>query len=194
MTVPPALYIFIGPPQHGKTTARRVFSELTGLPGASCSDVIFALLARHTGTPEPELRAADKEVLRPKLIEFGDYLCGSIGKLELVGEPTPEARPHTEALYRGPSALVRALFHAGFRVIDGVRRRLELRDVRDRLEWLGLRTIVVWVERPGAPPIKDNTELSREDADVVIVNSGSTDDLRQKISSLVPPSPQPPKA
>jgi hypothetical protein len=176
------LFIFIGSPRHGKSTARKVFCELTGLRGGSCSDVIFVLLSRHLGVPEAELRLVDKEALRPKLIEFGDFLCGSTGKLSLIEpEPAAGAPDKTAKLYRGPSALVRTLFHAGYRVIDGVRRRLELQEVRDRMEWLGIPVVVFWVERPGEPVLKDNTELSKEDADVVLLNDGTPDDLRQKI-------------
>lgn len=174
------LFLFIGPPQHGKSTARKIFCELTGLRGASCSDVIYALLAHHKKIPEAELRAVDKEVLRKDLIEFGDYLCGSVGKLSLLkaDEPMPD-------YFRAPSALVRTLFHAGVRVVDGVRRRLELQEVKDRMEWLGLPVVVFWIERPSQSVIADNTEVTKELADHVIVNDGDPAALKEKILALL---------
>lgn len=171
------MFIFIGHPQHGKTTARKIFCDLTGLSGSSCSDVIYALLARQKNIPEAELRAFPKETIRKELIEFGDYLCGSIGKLELV---KPE-KPFHDDLYRAPSALVRVLYHSGRRAIDGVRRRLELQEVKDRMEWLGIGTVVFWVERPGAPVIADNTAVTAKDADFVIVNDGDPAALKAKL-------------
>lgn len=183
------LFLFVGPPHHGKTTARKMFSELTGIRGASTSDVIYAFLAQHKGIPESELRAFDKEDIRKELIEFGDYLCGSIGKLELVKAD----KPVRTDLYRGPSALVRALFHGGFRALDGVRRKLELQEVRDRMQWMGLPTIVTWIERPGQPVIADNTQLSKEDADQIIFNDGTPTDLRVKIKAWVDSITEKPK-
>jgi len=169
--------VIIGPPHHGKTEVRKYICEVTGWFGASTSDAIYALLAHSLGCEESELRAKPKEEVRPKLIEFGDYLCMA-GELKLLTPGEKEAQ-----YYRGPSALSRALFHAGVRVSDGIRRRLELKDLRDKLEWLGVPLVVIWVERPGHPTVKDNTEVTSADADVVIVNDGSLDDLRSKVKA-----------
>jgi hypothetical protein len=179
----PPVVLFIGPPEHGKTTARKIFCELTKLPGASCSDVIYALLAQHRGIPESELRAFPKADIRPQLIEFGDYLCGSIGKLELVKSDAPLR----EDLFRGPSALFRTLYHAGFRVVDGVRRRLELQEIKDRMGWFGLPVLVVYVADPRklVDAVKDNTEVNSADADFQIINDGTPTDLKAKLQSLI---------
>jgi len=175
------LFVFIGPPRQGKTTARKLFCEMTNLRGGSCSDVIYALMAQHKGIPEAELRAYEKEAVRSDLIEFGDYLCGAIGKLELV----KATKPIREDLFRAPSALVRVLFHAGCRVVDGIRRRLELQETKERMEWLGVPVIVFWVERPGAETLKDNTAVTKEDANFVIINDGSPSDLKLKLQEWI---------
>lgn len=177
-------FIFIGPPHHGKTEARKIFCELTGLRGGSTSDVIYALLATEWKTTSDELKAKPKEEIRPKLIEFGDYLCGNIGRPKLV-DGNEGGLGDDRQVYRCPSALVRVLFHLGCQVVDGVRRRLELRETIDRLTWLGVPAITVWIERPGHPTVKDNTELTADDADVTLVNDGDLEAFRQKIREWI---------
>jgi hypothetical protein len=180
---PKAVYIFIGPPTHGKTLARKIFCELTGLNGASTSDVIYALMARFMGVSEAELRETPKEEIRPKLIELGDYLCASSNDLS----KNAFANPISESLYRGPSMLTRALFHAGIRVFDGVRRKSELTEIRHIMNWLGIETHVLWVYRDEDEFITDNTEVTREDATVIVANTGTPSDLREKINTLLEP-------
>lgn len=167
------LFIFIGPPHHGKTTARKLFCELTGLQGASTSDVVYALLSAHKGVEEKDLRVLDKEVIRPELVDFGDYLCGSRDSM-------PD-KPVEEDYFRAPSALVRNLFHCDYRVVDGVRRQAELKEARFVMEWMGIQTVVFWIERPGADTVKDNTAVTSADADVIIVNDGTPEDLKAKL-------------
>jgi hypothetical protein len=181
---PRSAFIFIGPPHHGKTLARKIFCELTGMRGGSCSDVIYAILSHFTKTPVSELQALPKEELRPRLIELGDYLCGARDTLELNKFTVPDN------IYRGPSALLRSLFHTGALVFDGVRRKDELAHFAGILTWLGIEHRVLWVERPGCPTVSDNTEVTVDDATVVVVNDGTPSQLRAKIEALVVP-PQP---
>lgn len=180
---PKAVYIFIGPPAHGKTLARKIFCELTGIKGASTSDVIYALMARFSGVSEAELRETPKEELRPKLVELGDYLCGGSDDLSKNAFKTPIP----DNIYRGPSMLTRTLFHTGFLAFDGVRRKSELEEIRYTMAWLGLETFVLWVHRDEAPAIADNTEVTIEDATHVIANTGTPADLREKIVALLEP-------
>lgn len=49
-------------------------------------------------------------------------------------------------------------------IVCGVRRKKELQAIR---EW-GVKA--VWIENPNAPVVKDNTEVTAEDADVVLEN------------------------
>jgi len=70
-------------------------------------------------------------------------------------------------------------------VVDGVRRRLELQEVKDRMEWLGLPVVTIWIERPSQPVIADNTEVTKELADHVIVNDGDPAALKEKILALL---------
>ncbi len=180
---PKAVYIFIGPPAHGKTLARKIFCELTGMKGGSTSDVIYTLMARFSGVSEAELREIPKEELRPKLIELGDYLCDRSNDLSknAFKDPIPEN------IYRGPSVLTRALFLTGFFAFDGVRRKSELEEIRFIVSWLGLEPFVLWVHRDEAPSIADNTEVTIEDATHVIANNGTSADLREKIVALLEP-------
>jgi len=66
----------------------------------------------------------------------------------------------------------------GYHVVDGVRNKDELAAVRELFD------LVIWVDRPGyAGNATDN--LEPDDADVIIVNDGSVDDLRSKVSKTL---------
>lgn len=178
------VFLFLGPARHGKTTARKHFAELTGIPGASCSDVIYPLLADYLDITEEELRNMPKEEARPKLIEFGDWLCGKRDNVSFSDKPL------SETMYRGPSSLVRALYLSGIRVIDGVRRREELWDASRIFDWLNVPLMVFWVERPGADQIQDNTEVTVEDADVTLLNDSTPEHLKEKVKAWLDTLPQ----
>lgn len=167
MPQPPVIF-FIGPVGNGKSEARKIACEITGLDGASCSDVIDAFIAARRKIDVAEWRKLPKEERRPVQIAAGDFLTGKGRMEELPVDSTID-----KEFFRIPSGLIRVLFHHGTRVIDGVRRRQELGEARAHLEWLGIRSVVIWVERPGAPVIPDNTELTRDDADEHIVNDGN---------------------
>lgn len=177
----PPVFFIVGKPQHGKSTLRNAISQRTRLRGGSCSDVVYALLAARRNVSVESLRAIPKEQLRPDLIRFGDWLCRT-------GEPLAEvsARPgFDEDMYRHPTALVRVLVLSGIHVIDGVRRRIELQEAKDRLEWIGLQTLTLFVDRPGGPDIKDNTEDLRDLADELVLNDGTIEDLERKAGELL---------
>ncbi len=184
---PPVIF-FIGPPQHGKTESRKLACEITGLEGASCSDVIHAFIAARLKMSVQDWRNIPREERRQAEIEAGDFLCGSIGKLSTVAlDGTVDGE-----FFRIPSGIIRVLFHRGIRVIDGVRRNLELDQARAHLEWLGIRSIVIWVERPGHATIADNTELTAAQADEKIVNDGDLQALRASVRAVLEKY-QPPK-
>jgi hypothetical protein len=177
----PAVVLFIGPPRHGKTTARKILSELINQPGASCSDVIYPLLAKHLKMTESELRAMDKEEARPMLVEFGDYLCGKVETLSVV----PGGTPGPGVYFRSPSTLFRSLYLMGIRLIDGVRRKEELDEIRQVLRWLNVPLVVFWVERPGSPPTDDNTAVTASDADITVLNDGTPTELKLKLQTWI---------
>ena len=112
----------------------------------------------------------------------GDWMTGGTELLEL---PPPKDdkldKEMKEQFWRMPSALVRVLFHHGVRVIDGVRRPLELDNSRSVLQWFNIHTFVIWIEDPRKPHVKDNTTITKEHADAVILNDGTKDDLEKKI-------------
>jgi hypothetical protein len=182
MAQPPVIF-FIGPPKHGKSTARNIVCELTGLVGASCSDFIYHFLALRKKVDVSVLRAIPKETFREELIECGDWMC-KVEPIHSLNEKAADPDIDGE-LYRCPSAIVRALYHSGVRVIDGVRRRTELNHAREHLDWCGVRTLVFWVQKPGGPKVKDNTDITKEFADEVVVNDGSIIELRTKLASLL---------
>lgn len=175
----PAVVLFIGPPRHGKTTARKILSELISQPGASCSDVIYPLLAKHLKMTEAELRAMEKEEARPMLVEFGDYLCGQTHQLSVV----PGGTPNEGTYFRSPSTLFRSLYLTGIRLIDGVRRREELDEIRQILRWMNVPLVVFWVERPKAPATGDNTAVTAKDADAMLLNDGTPTQLKEKLQT-----------
>src|ERR1700728_4796197 len=161
----PVIFL-IGPPQHGKTTARSIVCKLTGLKGASTSDVIYGFLAQRKGVDFHALKKLPKEDIRQELIEAGDWLCGTDVPIKEVAK---DASIEVD-MYRVPSALVRVLYHAGYNVIDGARRALELDNARSVLQWNGIRTLVIWIEKPDGPVVADNTSIKKEQADEIVVN------------------------
>lgn len=174
----PVIFV-IGKPQHGKSTVRTFLSERLKLRGASCSDTILAVIENDLGKEKfAEWMKLPKEQRRSTLIKVGDALCG-LGQLK-------EAVAEDPGYYVGPSALIRALFHSGVRIIDGVRRRIELADAIKHLEWCGVPYRVIRVTRPGGPEIADNTEDLSAYVDTEIVNDGTIVDLCQKLDKLFP--------
>lgn len=173
--------IVIGPPHHGKTEARKALAELTFQKGESTSTVIYHFLAARRKQDVKELHALPKDDIRPELIEAGDFMVGKINEIKLAAE-NPEV---DQSVYRIPSALVRTLYLNGYNIIDGVRRRPELQDSIRHLEWNGVRTLVLWIERPGADTVQDNTELTQADAHEVVYNDGTLEDLKVKLKAVL---------
>lgn len=171
--------IIIGRPQVGKTTTRGFVTQLTGLRGGSCSDVVYHFLASSRGQSVEYLKQLPKESIRPDLMVTGDFLCG-LGEFKLVDAKIPTENNSPDDLLRVPSTLIRTLYMSGCNVIDGVRRRLELQEARDRLLWNGIRNAVFWVENPRVPNILDNTEVTSADADDIILNDGTLEQLKER--------------
>jgi hypothetical protein len=170
---PPVIFL-IGPVGHGKTTAREIIARLTYLKGGSCSDVIYAFLSYRKNVSQESLRRLPKEFFRPQLIEAGDFLVGQIDK---IAEQTETSFVTDNSMYRRPSALIRTLYHSGYHIIDGVRRRAELVEAADHLEWNGVRHLTIHVSVPGKATVEDNSEDLRDMAHVLVENSGTVEDL-----------------
>ena len=181
MSLQAPVFIVIGPPHHGKTEARKILSELTYLKGASTSELIYRFLALRRNVSLESLQAIPKEELRPALIEAGDFMVGSISA---IAEPPVNAEIE-KVLYRIPSALIRTMYLNGYNIIDGVRRKQELAEARTHLYWNGVRSLVLWIDRPGVETLKDNTELTAADADEIVPNDGTLEDLRKKLKFVL---------
>lgn len=181
------VFFIVGPVDHGKSTSRKILSGVTHLKGGSCSDVIYAILAKRRGVSVESLRAIPKEELRPTLIALGDYVCCVVdadGKQVVLHEVPVNAEVDGE-IYRSPSALIRTLYLNGYNVIDGVRRRLELQHARDHLEWNGVKCVTIHVSDPRKPVIQDNSEDLTGLCDNVILNDGTEEDLGKKLIAVL---------
>lgn len=137
--------VIIGPARAGKTTfANWLVSKRGGdAKTAGTSEIIYEAMQKATGKSLAELKSVPKEELRPRLIEFADYLCD---------------------IY--PDILSRALVQRGVNIIDGIRRREELQWLKDKYD-----TEIFYIERYEGV-VKDNFELNPSDADYIVDNTG----------------------
>jgi hypothetical protein len=184
---PPVIFT-IGQPGHGKTKARQILEKLTGLRGASCSDVIYAFLAERRQVTFESLKEIPKEEFRKTLIEAGDWLCGMDGFHEVAKDESID-----KDVLRVPSSLIRTLVQAGYNIIDGARRALELEEAKKHLEWNGVRHLTIWIERTNGPTIADSTTVTKQQADEVILNDGTEADLTEALHQTMLKYFPPPK-
>lgn len=150
------LYLVGGLPQHGKSTVASFLSSLSNLRSGNTSDVIYSEASLETGIPEQDLRSWPKQGLRGKLVETGDRLCKD-----------------------DPAFLIKKLAESGVQVITGLRKPAELESIRDFAT-----VVVIWVIRPGSKLIQDNTLLTSDCADHIILNDGTLDSLYAKTAQL----------
>lgn len=182
MSSPPVIFL-VGAAGHGKTTARNLLCKLTHLKGGSCSDVIYAFLAFRKNVSQESLRQLPKESFRAQLIEAGDFMVGYIDTLR--EPPSAEAGEVDGQLYRIPSALIRTLYQNGYNIIDGVRRHKELQEAISHLDWNGIRSLVLKVERPGVPGISDNAENVDQFVNERVENDGTLEKLEAKLKAVL---------
>ena len=74
----------------------------------------------------------------------------------------------------------------GYRVVDGIRSVAELQAARLEALRLGLRPLVLCIERPGLV-VSDNTDAAglRAEADAVLINDGSLDELLARARAAI---------
>lgn len=133
-----------------------LISTRFGVSFANTSDTIYETIAEREGVSLDLVHSMPKEALRPRLIEVGDKLCDEHGLAYL--------------------ALTQLAKHD---VVCGIRKPKELALVRSEYS----DCLFIWVIRPDQKLIKDSTQLSHKDADLVIVNSGSLADLESQVTS-----------
>ena len=155
-------YIIIGKPRHGKTTTAEELARITGNRSGSTSNRVYEIYAQQVGKSVDEVKKLDKETIRPILSKIGNEFCKD-----------------------NPTALVDSLLNQGIKIIDGVRRKKEFETVCAHFAKNNIEFIVIWVENPNKPDIVDNTEVQKEDADIIIWNSGDIPSLYSKINRLL---------
>lgn len=144
--------LIIGNKYHGKTTfANFLCSALGDARAYSTSSYLIFRLSLINGI-STEAILKDKEKYRSELILLGNKMCDAdAGCLVSICLWSCQQR---------------------YALIDGVRRNSEFSKVKDWFEK------IVWINRPSEPIGLDNFELNTSQADVIIQNTGSLDDLK----------------
>lgn len=149
--------IIIGQPRHGKTELGGITARILNASFGNTSDTIYESLAAKGETTVEALRKIPKEDIRERLINEGDRLC--------LDNPAFLSLKQLET----------------HRIVCGVRKPPELYGIKQVYP----DAVVVWVERPAAQWFPDNTSLTREAADYVVVNDGSLEDLEVKMRGVL---------
>lgn len=179
----------IGPAQHGKTTVRKRLAQVLGVKGASCSDFLYVLWSLLERGPGPGvLKERPKEESRPKLVALGNWITtDGDTEADFPFEFFPEADLFflRKLVSRHPGALIQAALRDGVRVLDGVRRRVELEAALPVISWFGEPPAIVWVEDPRKERIpQDNLDIPASVASHIVLNDGSLEELDEKIFAL----------
>lgn len=146
--------LIIGNKCHGKTTyANFLKDELGSAEAYTTSSYLVYRLSLIKGVPENVI-LENKETYRPDLIELGNAMCeADAGCLVSICLWASQAK---------------------FILIDGVRRISEFSKVKS---WFDQ---IIWMNRPSEPIGLDNLELKDQDADIIIENTGSLEDLKSR--------------
>jgi hypothetical protein len=165
----PLLAVFVVglSPQSGKSTVARRAARRLGTTWIESSAIIAARLEIELGLPEGAVaraRILDHEAFRPELIALGDQMRA--------------AGDHPGA----------ACVAAGYRIVDGIRRLVELDQACLVAMSRGWRPLVIGVHRPGMANT-DNTEAEalKGRLDTLLVNDGSLVDLEAATDRLLDP-------
>ncbi len=159
--MPTRVLIVIGRPRVGKSTLRHRFESLLHVLGGSCSDAILPVASRTLGKSEEHILSR-KEAYRPLLAALGDAL--------VLDDPSYLART---VYHRGQPGMTMP----GTFILDGVRRQHELQEFRDYLDRIGVAHRTVWLSRPGAVEVADNTAVFPTDAEVILHSSEDRGEL-----------------
>lgn len=176
----------VGKAEHGKSTVRKILSEMLGVRGGSCSDSIYAVWSLLVGVAEEELRRIPKSQSRPLLVALGNWLTTEAESFEtnfpraILPNADPSRLQYSSFPSPHPGALIQYACFNGVKVLDGVRREVEMQAAVPRLAWVGAKPYVIEVHNPRVPDVEDNFDLSSEWVDFGIMNDGSVEELAAK--------------
>lgn len=145
----------LGYTEAGKTTAAEILAEILGANYANTSDQLVEELAESLGI-EPDHIRQNKAYYRQKLFDFG------------------RARQKEDPLWPQAQQLRTA------NILTGLRNPNELEAARK----YKLYDLIIWINRPGYDAGATD-KLKPEDADVIINNNGSIEDLRAKLLETI---------
>lgn len=152
-------FFVVGLPHSGKEITANLLSHYLNVPRAASSSILFDKLAAERGVSRWELEADPRSEIKSELERLGDSIC----RID-------------------PAALVAPLLEKGVRVIHGILRREELKAAREAARQLGLKPVVVWLDRAGSG--EGESRIAKRDADVVIPNHGTVGYLSQRVEAL----------
>lgn len=178
--------ILIGRPRAGKSTISRALAVLTGGKHGETGQVvrdylaalfapsIFELFKKHVQQIEGWIPKKDDKywqyAVKASAEAASAFVNGGNATFKEDVRKPQELYGDLLCKAKGAATLSTELLGRGCNFIDGIRRKAELEAFKAILFDEGYDYTVVWVAREDAPLINDNTEVTMDDADMVIIN------------------------
>ncbi len=147
--------LILGYSGSGKTTAAQALAEILGCGYANTSDRLIEDYATEHGLDVQSVKL-NKAKLRNELFDFG------------------RAKQAKDALYPQSEQLKR------YSILTGLRNPNEIEAAREH----SLYDLIIWIKNDRCS--KDATDrLIEDDADVIVPNNGSIEELKQRLHRLI---------